>query len=428
MTDTVHQRRNSHPVGVLLRAYLMASRAIPLIAQPVLRHRLEKGKEDPTRWREKLGLPSLGRPKGRLVWLHAVGLGEVLALRGLITELSQLAPDLNFLVTSTAKSSAKVMAANLPPRSFHQFLPLDAPIYLERFLDHWRPDLSVWAEQEVWPGAVVALARRNIPLAMVNARISHESYLRRRRVAGLYADLFARFSLIAAQEDETASRLAKLGAAGVQVTGSLKSAAPPLRVDTAELARLQTILASRKVWVAASTHASDEAEVLRALPELGPEFLAILAPRDIRRADGLAATLVEHGVAFARRSLGQVPGAQTRVWLADSYGELGIWYRLADVALVGGAFGEVGGHNPWEPAILGVPILHGPNTVNFASDYDLLDRQNAATLVRPGGLAAALLQPGLAAMGERAQAMAELAKGKLAPLASDLVALIARQE
>ncbi|WP_435257997.1 3-deoxy-D-manno-octulosonic acid transferase [Thioclava sp. FR2] len=394
----------------------------------MLRRRLAKGKEDPARWREKLGLPSLGRPNGRLVWLHAVGLGEVLALRGLISEMSRLAPDLHFLVTSTAKSSAKVMAANLPPRSFHQFLPLDAPVYLERFLDHWRPDLSVWAEQEIWPGAVVALSRRKIPMALVNARITHESYLRRKRAAGLYGDLFRRFSLIAAQEEETASRLTQLGASDVQVAGSLKSAAPPLGVDAAELARLQTILASRKVWVAASTHAADEAEVLRAVPGLGTEFLTIVAPRDIGRSDEIAAALAEGGISFVRRSLGQVPGAQTKVWLADSYGELGIWYRLAKVALVGGAFGEVGGHNPWEPAVLGVPILHGPNTSNFVVDYDLLDSKNASVLVQPGGLATAVLQPGLEAMGERARTMAELAKGKLAPLAEDLVALIARTE
>ena len=424
----MHHRQGHPTSGLLLRAYLLASKAIPLVAQPVLRRRLAKGKEDPARWREKLGLPSLGRPTGRLVWLHAVGLGEVLALRGLISEMSGLAPDLHFLVTSSAKSSAKVMAANLPLRSVHQFLPLDAPVYLERFLDHWRPDLSVWAEQEVWPGAVVALSRRNIPMALVNARITQKSYLRRKRAAGLFADLYRRFSLVAAQEEETALRLTQLGASDVQVTGSLKSAAPPLGVDSDELARLQTLLASRKVWVAASTHAEDEVEVLRALPQLGLDFLTILAPRDIGRADEIAATLTENGISFVRRSQGQVPGAQTRVWLADSYGELGIWYRLSKVALVGGAFGKVGGHNPWEPAVLGVPILHGQNTANFAADYDLLDSKNASKLVQPGGLAKAVLNPDLGPMGERARAMAALAKGKVAPLAADLVALISRKE
>ncbi len=155
------------PMGPALRGYLLAARAVPLVAPALLRRRLARGKELPDRWREKLGEASRPRPDGRLVWLHAVGLGEVLALRGLIAAMAQLS-DVSFLVTSTTRGSAEVLAANLPPRSVHQFLPLDAPGYLDRFLDHWRPDLSIWSEQDLWPGAVVAADRRGIPLALVN--------------------------------------------------------------------------------------------------------------------------------------------------------------------------------------------------------------------------------------------------------------------
>lgn len=423
MTDNLPPRKAFH-TGPLLRAYLLASHAIPLLAHPVLKRRLDRGKEDPARWREKLGLPSLGRPKGRLVWLHAVGLGEVMALRGLIAEMSRAAPDLNFLVTSSARSSAKVMAANLPARSLHQFLPLDAPAYLDRFLDHWRPDLSIWAEQEIWPGAVVQLAERGVPMALVNARITAESQSRRRWARGLFRDLLGRLSLIAAQEEATAARLADLGAADVRVTGSLKSAAPPLGVDAEELDRLKTILSGRRIWVAASTHAGDEDEVLTALPQLAPDRLAILAPRDAARANEVAARLTQNGIGFARRSLGQVPGPQTRLWLADSYGELGLWYRLAEVAFVGGGFDQIGGHNPWEPAVLGVPVLHGPDTANFAADYAQLNAAGVAVTVESGALAAALNRDDLATMGQAAMAITAQAKGRLAPLAADLVALI----
>lgn len=409
-------------MGGALRAYLLASRLIPLAAPLVLRRRLARGKEDPARWREKLGFAGAVRPPGPVVWMHAVGLGEVLALRGLIVEMARQAPDLSFLVTSTARSSAQVMTANLPPRTQHQFLPLDAPGYLARFLDHWQPCLSVWAEQELWPGAVVATQARGIPLALVNARITAASAARRQKAQGLFADLLARFALIAAQDQASATRLTALGARDVQVTGALKAAAPPLGCDADELARLHLSLAARRVWVAASTHPGDEAEVLAALPDL-PGHLLILAPRDVGRAGAIAQALDARGIAFARRSLGQVPGPDVPVWLADSYGELGLWYRLAKVALVGGGFDQIGGHNPWEAAILGCAVLHGPDTANFAADYALLDGQSAAVALAPGALAKAVMRPDLAQVGARAKAAADHAQGSLAPLARHLLTL-----
>ncbi len=405
-----------------LRAYLMAARALPLLAPWALRRRLARGKEDPARWREKLGEPSLPRPDRPLVWLHAVGLGEVLALRGLIAEMGRQAPGAEFLVTSTARSSAQVLAANLPERCRHQFLPLDAPGYVARFLDHWRPCLSVWAEQEIWPGAVLAADARGIPLALINARITEASHARRARARGIYADLLGRFVLVSAQDTATAARLADLGARDVRVGGSLKPAAPSLAADPAELARLQALLAGRKIWAAASTHPGDEAEALAAARAL-PGHLLILAPRDIARADGIAADLAAQSLIFARRSRGELPGPGTQVWLADSYGELGLWYRLAEAALVGGGFDAIGGHNPWEAAALDTAVLHGPDVANFAADYALLAEAGAARRLAPGGLAAALQDPALAGMVPRARALVDRAQGSLAPLAQELLAL-----
>ncbi|MBL4768261.1 MAG: 3-deoxy-D-manno-octulosonic acid transferase, partial [Rhodobacteraceae bacterium] len=242
-----------------LWVYLAASRAIPVLAPTFLRRRLAKGKEDPDRWQEKLGLASLERPKGRLVWLHAVGIGEVLALRGLIAALSRLDPLLSFLITSTARSSAQVVGTNLPPRTQHQYLPLDAPRYLARFLDHWQPDLSIWAEQDIWPGAVAATDARAIPIALINARLSAEGFARRSRLSGLYRAVMGRLSLVCAQDQYSATRLASLGAKNVQISGSIKPAAPPLHADEAEFTYLQSLLADRRIWVAASTHPGDEA-------------------------------------------------------------------------------------------------------------------------------------------------------------------------
>lgn len=416
------ERGTTGPTGPLLRAYLLASHTVPLFAPSLLRRRLRRGKEDADRWQEKLGKPTQPRPDGPVIWLHAVGLGEVLALRGLIAEMGAQRPDVTFLVTSTARSSAQVMGANLPPRTLHQFLPLDAPRYLARFLDHWRPSLSVWAEQELWPGAVVAARARGIPLALINARLTEESHAKRFRLRGLYADMLSRFAHISAQDQATADRLASLGARGVEFGGSLKPAAPPLGVDTAELERLRACLAGRKVWVAASTHPADERAALAAAQAL-PDRLLVLVPRDIGRADSIAAELSATGLDHLRRSAGGLPQPQTQVWLADSYGELGLWYRLADAALIGGSFDATNGHNPWEAAALDVAILHGQKVSNFAADYAALAQAQAARQIAPAELARALQDPDLAALAPRARKLTEHARGSLAPLARKLLSL-----
>jgi len=205
--------------GLALRGYLAASYLIPLLAPTLLRRRLKRGKEHPTRWHEKLG-----RAVGPLVWLHAVGLGEVLSLRGLITAMAAARPDLSFLVTSTTAISANVFAKNAPPRTIHQFLPLDAPQYRRRFLDHFRPDLCIWAEQDLWPGMVSDLGRRTIPQCIVAARMNARSFSSHQKAKGLYRDLYGAMTLITAQDPQTAEHLKALGAA-VEVTGSLKPAA-----------------------------------------------------------------------------------------------------------------------------------------------------------------------------------------------------------
>jgi 3-deoxy-D-manno-octulosonic-acid transferase len=414
----------ARPPGHALRAYLLATRVLPLLAPRHLQKRLVRGKEMPGRWREKLGEAGLPRPAGRLIWLHAVGLGEVLALRGLIAEMGRQAQLTEFLVTSTTRASAEVFGANLPPRTRHQFLPLDAPEYLERFLDHWRPDLSIWAEQDLWPGAVMATARRGIPLALINARMNGAAFARRKRWRGLYADLFARFALIAAQDQASATHLSALGAAGVRVLGSLKSAAPPLAADPQALEKARKALAGRRAILLASSHAEDEAVVLdafRKLPKAGTRPVLLIAPRDLHRAEDVQQASLARGLSVRLRSQGVGPeGAD--VWIVDTFGEMGLWYRLCPVTVIGGSFGPAEGHNPWEPAALGSAILHGPRTASFAADFAALDGAGAALPVSAETLASALLGDH-GAMVAKATAMARAGQGALGPLAAELLSL-----
>lgn len=413
------------PRGLMLRAYLGLTAAAAPLATPYLRRRLARGREDAARWPEKLGQGMAPRPEGPLIWLNAVGVGEVLALSGLIGALSDRLPAASFLVTSSALSSARVFAGQAPPRTIHQFLPLDLPGPVARFLVHWRPALSVWAEQDLWPRLVVETAARGVPLALVNARMGARAFASRARARGLFADLYTRFSLVSAQDAETASHLGHLGARGVTVTGSLKSAASPLACDGAELARLRGLLAGRRVWAAVSTHPGDEDVALAAHAKLmakDPGAVLILVPRLPLRADAVAASAQGAGLPVTRRSAGQDPARG--VYLADTFGETGLWYRLAPVALVGGGFG-VGGHNPWEGARLGCAILHGPDTRNFSPDYSAFHADLAARAVTgPDDLLAAVQDPGLPAMAARGQALAARGMQALPDLADRLAGLV----
>jgi len=414
--------------GPLLRLYLGATALWAARAWKHLERRRLKGKEHPDRWREKAADGMADRPEGPLIWLHAVGLGEVMALRGLIDSLAEARPDLHFLVTSSARASGEVFSQALPPRTIHQYLPLDVPKFRQRFLDHWRPDLSVWSEQDLWPGLIVETARRNIPLALVNARMGARAFRSRRRVRRLYADLYSRFRLISAQDEATAAHIAALApGAAVEVAGALKPACAELP-DSPERVSIKQRLGGRLTWAAAPTHAEDEAVALAAQARLFAEDrtrLLILAPRLPERGPEIAAAATALGLTSALRSRGGVPGQDVAVWIADSFGEIGLWYRLCPVALIGGSFGAVEGHNPWEAVRLGTAVLHGPHTANFAADYALLSEAKACRLIADTeALASAIDAPDLVALAARAAGVQAQAMAGIVALRERLLALL----
>lgn len=408
--------------GVWGAAYRGAGRLLGLLAPLLLRRRMTRGREDPARWREKLGQASLPRPDGRLVWLHAVGLGEVLALRAIITRLAAVDSSLNFLVTCSSRNAADVFVRNLPPRCQHQFAPLDCPQFVTKFLDHWQPDLIIWSEQDIWPGVILAARARAVPQVLINARMDARSFTRRHALRALYAPALRALQMIDAQDAATAQHLQALGAGDVTVSGSLKPAGPPLAVDAGELSCVTQQIQGRTVWLAASSHPNDEAEALAAQAAWGRGcHLLIIAPRDITRADAIAVQAQAQGLNFMRRSQG-TPTADTDVWIADSYGEMGLWYSLAEFALIGGGFGTTGGHNPWEAVQLDAAVLHGPDVANFRADYAALDGAGAARELAPGELVkSAPTRQACADQVQRARACAQTASAAIDALAARLM-------
>lgn len=371
------------PRSALLGLYLLVSRRLAPLIRGTLAKRRAAGKEHPSRFAERMGEPGMPRPSGELVWFHAASVGEAASLLELLRRLQMARPELTCLVTTVTVTSEQFLAERLPPGCVHQFAPADVLPWVERFLDHWRPDLAVWTESELWPATLAATSARGIPMLLINARISNRSYRRWRLLRGLARALLRRFDQILAQDDLAAEHLAALGADPdrLRVTGSLKEGAAPLPHDEAERVRLARALAGRPVWLAASTHAGEEEAVITAhlAARRGLPMLAlILAPRHPVRGDEVAALLRARGLAVAQRSKGEEIGADTDVYLADTLGEMGLWYRIASVSFIGGSLAEVGGHNPFEPALLGSAILFGPHVRNFADAYARLTAADAA--------------------------------------------------
>jgi 3-deoxy-D-manno-octulosonic-acid transferase len=379
-----------------------------------LRLRQSRGKEAPGRLPERRGIDLTPRPPGRLIWLHAASVGETMSILPVLPVLAEGAPDATLLLTTGTVTSAELFARRLPElglgrRVLHRFAPLDVPAWARRFLDHWRPDAAGFVESELWPNLLAACRVRGIPVVLINARLSDRSLARWRRAPGLARQVLGGFARIQARSETDAARLRELGCCAVTAPGDLKLAAPPLPVDEAELRRLRTMLAGRPVWLAASTHPGEETLIFavhRALAADHPGLLTIIAPRHPERGAAIAAEA--GGTPVARRALGEAP-PQGGVWIVDTLGELGLWYRLTGLAFVGRSLiPPGGGQNPLEPARLGCAIAVGPYTGNFADHIAMLREAGGLTIVCDAAeltrcVDALLRDPG------RRQAMADVA-------------------
>ncbi len=346
---------------------LLTDLAAPAIAL-YLRKRKRNGREDKERFKERLGFSSVSRPRGNLVWCHAASVGESMSVLSLLASIRRLHPNWSILLTTGTVASAQLMASRLPEGVIHQYVPVDRWPYVTRFLNHWKPDLALWVESELWPNMLAALKERQISAVLLNGRMSEKSYRRWRLVPGGAREMMSAFALGLAQTGSERNRFAALGLRDARAIGNLKYAADPLPCDVEELARIKNEVGPRPVWLAASTHPSEEEIVFRlhrALRKHFADILTIIAPRHPKRAEEIAALAAEQGLNVARRSLGEAIAPDTALYLADTMGEMGLFYRLSKVCFLAGSFAW-GGHNPIEPAQLGCAVVFGPKMDNFA--------------------------------------------------------------
>ena len=426
--------------GLLWSLYLALSYTLFFAAPMILRGRLRRGKEDPARMAEKLGIASAPRPKGQLIWLHAVGVGEVLALPALIAALSKIldkqAIPFHFLITTSALTSAQAWAKNPVKNTTHQFLPLDFHRFNRRFLNHWHPDIAIWAERDVWPGMTHALARRGIPQVIVNGRMDAASYRAKSAWRGLFGAVYRVFAWIDVQDEQSLQHFASLGVErgdlhreNLYCSGSLKTSGPPLADLPVATGRVAAHIWAKPVcgWVRQRIRGRKR---LFYPPKWGwktePCFWHPAPPHRaeevyyIATGLGLSACLIKDGLP---------PSEPYDVYIETQIGQMGLWYRLADFAFVGGSLCAVGGHNPYEPARLDCAIMHGAEVFNFAEDYRVFDAKGAAVLVSDSADIARVLAGDLAgfdreALVKNAQILAQSGEASLACVAERVILTI----
>jgi len=368
------------PLG--LRMYRLLSAAAGPFSPILLARRARRGKEIRQRLPERRGESRIARPDGPLVWLHGASVGELASVLPLIERIR--ARGIAMLVTTGTVTSGGLAEQRLPRGVVHQFIPLDVPRFVRRFLDHWQPDLALFVESDLWPNMMIEASGRGIPMVLVNGRLSENSFQRWRRLPNSIANLLQRLDLCLAGTASDAARFSELGAEQVASTGNLKLDVPAPPADSAALIALQDAIRERPVIAAASTHVGEEGAVVEAHTRLRTNFpglLTLIAPRHPERGPGVAEIAAAAGLKVALRSRGELPDRTTEIYVADTVGELGLLYRLAPAVFIGGSLVRHGGQNPIEAAKLRTAILHGPHVWNFTEIYGALDSVHGAELV-----------------------------------------------
>lgn len=368
---------------ILFLYQFITSAGLPII-QLLLKWRIIMGKEEVARIEERRGVASIYRPEGSLIWIHAASLGEAQSVLIFIERLIHERPALNVLVTTGTVTSANLMKERLPKQAFHQFIPVDRLTWVRRFLNYWKPDLAIWVESELWPNLLLETSSRGINMVLLNGRISTNSFNMWKKVNNLAHQLLSTFSLVLTQDNISAERFRALGAKNITISGNLKTSASPLPANAASLIEIQDLIGNRPLWLAASTHESEEiiiGQVHNIIRKKIPNLLTIIAPRHPQRSKQITKSLKEEGLIIVRRDLDEKITENTDIYLVDRTGELGLFYRITKIAFIGGSLIEHGGQNLREAALLGCVVLHGPHMTNFQQIADSLAAAGGSLVV-----------------------------------------------
>lgn len=370
-----------YSVGIMLYSiYRGATGLSGPFLKSLLHKRLDKGKEDAARYTERYAQTSINRPNGKVMWLHGASVGEALSILPLLNTLQSRLPDWHFLLTTGTVTSAELMAKRLPDNVVHQFVPWDHPVWVKRFFDHWQPDAVIWLESELWPNILHEITTRQIPAGLINARMRPSSQKKWRYAPGLGRKMLSAFTFTLTGAREYLPVFKAMGAKNVSYIGSLKFGARPLPVDIKKLDAMKTMIGDRPCIGFLQTHPSEEimaAEILQSLRQIKPDLLGIIVPRNNTRGRAIQDEIKN----TALRTANEIITPQTQIYIADTIGEMGLWYSLCPTAVIGGSFIPFGGQNPIEGTHFSTAILYGPGMFNFPELCLALEEAKAAKRV-----------------------------------------------
>ncbi len=352
----------------------------PLVIRSYIQKRIEIGKEDIKRFNERIGKPIKERPEGKLIWFHGASVGESVSMLPLINRLLETSDDTYVMVTTGTTTSAEIMGKRLPERAFHQYITIDNPVFTKRFIKHWQPDLVLWFESDFWPAMLSTIKKKNIPLVLVNGRISNKSFKRWQQFDYISKELLGCFTFCLGQSEEDAYRLRILGAKESTCLGNLKFAGLPIPVDEDKKAEVIKQIGNRRIFCISSTHENEEYQLgkrFKVLFEKHPDVLVLIAPRHPQRGGDIKKQLSDLGLNVALRSANEKITDKTQVYIADTIGELGIWYGISPVVFIGGSLIPHGGQNFMEPSRLKDAVIVGPYMHNFTEAMQRAQKANA---------------------------------------------------
>ena len=360
-----------------------------LIITPILplylRLRVWKGREEVGRLQERYGKGTLKRPEGQLIWIHAASVGESLSTLPLIDLLVKHDKKTHVLLTTGTISSANLMKERLPNRAFHQYAPIDHFKYVRNFFNCWNPDIGIWTESEFWPNLVIEAKNHGVPIGLINGRISDKSFRGWKRLGKMISIIIRKFDFCLGQTENDTRRLGILGAKKYEYLGNLKFSSPPLPVNKQELLHLSAQIQDRPCWLAASTHKGEEEIVAHVHQKLKASYnsiLTVIVPRHPERGDEIFETLRQYNnFKISRRSLSNSINSDTDIYLADTIGELGLFFSLSKITFMGKSLVPLGGQNPIEPLKLGSSVIHGPHMSNFTEIVKELSKFGCAVQI-----------------------------------------------
>ncbi len=360
-----------------------------LILTPILplylRLRVWKGKEEFGRLQERYGKGTLKRPEGTLIWIHAASVGESLSTLPLIDLLVKHDKKTHVLLTTGTISSANLMKERLPNRAFHQYAPIDHSKYVRNFFNCWNPDIGIWTESEFWPNLVIEAKNHGVPIGLINGRISDKSFRGWKRLGKMISIIIRKFDFCLGQTKDDTRKLGILGAKNYEYLGNLKFSSPPLPVNKQELLHLSSQIQDRPCWLAASTHKGEEEIVAHVHQKLKANYnsiLTVIVPRHPDRGDEVFETLRQYNnFKISRRSQSNSINSDTDIYLADTIGELGLFFSLSKITFMGKSLVPLGGQNPIEPLKLGSAVIHGPHMSNFTEIVKELSKFGCAVQI-----------------------------------------------